>query len=113
MKSKRATKSTFVETFGESPFIKVLDFFLLYSNFDYSKTQVADEVEISRITIEKIWKKLIKDNIIIKTRTIGKAQMYKLNTENPKVKILLKVDFELSTIAIENELEKQKISIHT
>jgi hypothetical protein len=59
-------KSLFIETFGESPFIKVLDFFLTYPRFDYSKTQVADEIRISRITIEKIWKELIKKVMIYK-----------------------------------------------
>ena len=72
-------KSLFIETFGESPFIKVLDFFLTYPSFDYSKTQVADEIGISRITIEKIWKELVKKEIIVKTRTLGNAEMYQLN----------------------------------
>jgi len=98
-----------VETFGESPLILVLDFFLMYPNFDYSKTQVADEVGISRITIEKIWDRLTKNKVITKTRTIGKAQMYKLNTENPKVKILLKVDSELSNSSMEEERLKMKV----
>jgi len=102
-------KSIFIETFGESPFIKVLDFFLTFPSFDYSKTQVADEVGISRITIEKIWKELIKKGIIVKTRTIGKAEMYKLNRENPKVKILMRIGLELASSYFEEA--KHKIAI--
>lgn len=97
------TKSVFIETFGESPLIKVMDFFLMYPDFDYSKSQVAKEAEISRITIEKIWSELIKKEIIVKTRESGNAELYKLNTKNPKVKILMKLDFELSAAALGQE----------
>lgn len=96
-------KSVFIETFGDSPLIKVLDFFLMYPDFDYSKSQVAKESGISRITMEKIWNELIKKDIIIKTRESGNAVLYKLNNRNPKVRILMKLDFELSSAALEQE----------
>lgn len=98
-----SNKSVFIETFGDSPLIKVLDFFLMYSDFDYSKSQVAKEVGISRITIEKIWRELIKKEIIVKTRESGNAVLYKLNSRNSKVRILMKLDFELSSAALEQE----------
>jgi hypothetical protein len=104
-----AKNSIFVETFGESPLIKVLDFFLTFPSFDYSKTQVADEVKISRITIEKIWRELIKKEIIIKTRSIGRAELYKLNTDNPRVKILMKIGIELASSYFEEK--KRRIAI--
>jgi DNA-binding XRE family transcriptional regulator len=109
-------KSLFIETFGESPFIKVLDFFLTYPSFDYSKTQVADEIGISRITIEKIWKELVKKEIIMKTRTLGNAEMYQLNRENPKVKVLMKTAIELSFSYLEKLKPKEvehKIAVPT
>ncbi len=100
------TKSVFLETFGESPMIKVLDFFLTYHNFDYSKSQVAEETGISRITIENIWNRLIKADIIVKTRIVGRAELYKLNRQNPKVKALVELDFKLSGAAAREELER-------
>lgn len=104
-------KSVFIETFGESPLIKVMDFFLMYPDFDYSKSQVAKEAGISRITIEKIWNELIKKGIIVKTREAGNAVLYKLNAENPKVKILMKLDFELSAAAVEQEKPFKRNSV--
>ena len=109
--SIEAKKSVFLETFGESPLIKVLDFFLTFPSFDYSKTQVANEVGISRITIEKIWEGLIKKEIITKTRSIGKAELYKLNTENPKVKILMKIGIELASSYFEEAKKKIAVSV--
>ena len=98
-----AKKSIFIETFGNSPLIKTLDFFLTFQEFDYSKTQVSDETGVSRITMDKIWKKLKEKEIIVKTREIGRAEMYKLNTNNPRVKILIDLDFKLSSAYVEKE----------
>ncbi len=102
-------KSVFLETFGESPMVKVLDFFLTYQNFDYSKSQAAEETGISRITIENIWEKLIKAKIIVKTRTIGRAELYKINKQNPKVKALIDLDFKISGAAAREELENNNM----
>ncbi len=104
-----ATKSVFIETFGESPLIKVLDFFLTYQSFDYSKSQVAQETGISRITIESIWEKLIKTKVIIKTRTVGRAELYRLNKQNPKAKALIELDFKISGAAAREEFEKDNM----
>ena len=101
------TKSALVETFGENPLVKTIDFLLMYPNFDYSKSQVAKETRVSRITMEKIWKNLLKNGIIIKTREMGRGNMYKLNVENPRVKVLMKFDFELSSAAFDQD----KISV--
>ncbi len=97
------TKSALLETFGENPLVKTLDFFLMYPNFDYSKSQVAKETGISRVTMEKIWKRLLKRNIIKKTRSMGKGEMYELNTQDPRVKAMMRFDFELSSAAIDQE----------
>ena len=38
-------------------------------------------------------KYLEKNNIVIKTRRVGKSDLYKLNVKNPAVKQLLKLDW--------------------
>lgn len=108
-----AKNSIFVETFGETPFVKVLDFFLTYDAFDYSKSQVAEETGVSRITLDKIWEELVNKRIIVKTRTIGRAEMYKLNKENPKVKVLLELSFKLASAFADEEITriKRKVEI--
>jgi len=89
--------SNFVKTFGKVPFILVIDFLLENYLFDYSKTEVAREVRISRITIEKIWKTLIEKKLIIKTKKIGNATLYRLNLKAPVIKKLREIDFILSS----------------
>lgn len=105
-----ATKSVFVETFGESPQVVVLDFFLLFDRFDYSKSQVARETGVSRVTLEWVWKELEKEKIISKSRKIGRAQMYKLNNEAQTVKVLKEMQLKLATAYAEKQVGKQELT---
>ncbi len=103
--------SIFIETFGETPAVKVLDFFLTFDSFDYSKSQVSEETGVSRITLDKIWKELINQKIIVKTRAIGRANMYKLNKENQKVRVLQELSFKLASAFADEEIGKIKRKI--
>ena len=93
------TKSVFLEMFGETPFIKVVDFFLDNDAFDYSKSDIARETGVSRITLEAIIPKLLKVGIIRQTRTVGKSQMYQFDKNNPAARRLLELDINLSSDA--------------
>jgi DNA-binding XRE family transcriptional regulator len=103
-------KTQLIQIFGENPFIKVMDFLLENYIFDYTKTEIAKEIGISRMTIEPIWQNLIKQKIILKTKKIGNATLFKLNTKNPIVIKLRELDLVLSNkIYIK---EKDIIPIH-
>ena len=79
-------KTVFLEIFGNSPILRILDFLVVYEDFDYSMTDIANLSGIGYSTLKLFWNKLEKNNIIINTRTVGKAKMYRLNTSNPVVK---------------------------
>ena len=104
-------KSSFVEYFGEYPWIKVWDFFLSYRDFDYSLTDIAENAGIGWATANRIFPKFVRMKIVIKTRQIGRAKLYKLNEKNPIVKKMIEVYNTVGKTAIENEMEKQKIKI--
>lgn len=109
MRKINTNKSALVEIFGDNPLVKTIDFLLMYPSFDYSKSRVAKELGISRITMGKIWKRLLKREIITKTRKLGRGDMYKLNTGDPRVKVLMKFDFELSSAAFDQEKIRMRI----
>ncbi len=73
--------------------------------------QVSEETGVSRITLDKIWEELIRKKIIVKTRDIGRAEMYRLNKENPKVKVLLDLSLKLASAFAEEEVGKLKKKI--
>lgn len=85
----------FVEVFGSNPVMRVLDFFITYQLFDYPLTEIAKNSGVSYSTLQTFWNNLEKNKIVIKTRRVGKSDLYKLNTKNPAVKQLIKLDWNL------------------
>ena len=87
--------SIFVEIFGNSPIIKILDFLITFADFDYPLTEIAKNAGVSYSTLQTLWGNLVRNNIVIKTRRVGKSDLYKLNTKNPAVRQLIKLDWNL------------------
>ena len=105
-------KSSLILVFGDTPLIRILDFFLAEGKyFDYSMTEIAKNAEVSWSTLHQIFPKFVKLGIVKETRQIARAKLYKLDTENPLVKELLEIDFKISKIFVEQELNKQKIKL--
>jgi len=98
-------KSIFLNLFGNSPQLKVLDFLITFQLFDYPLTEIAKESGVSYSTLQIFWDKLEKNNLVIKTRRVGKSDLYKLNTNNPAVQQLIKLDWNLTSGAIKKEQE--------
>lgn len=90
-----AKESIFIEVFGKSPLIKVLDFLITYQLFDYPLTQIARKSGVSYSSLQTFWNNLEKNNIVTNTRKVGKSNLYKLNTKNPAVQQLVKLDWNL------------------
>ena len=88
-------ETIFIEVFGNNPVIKVLDFLITFQLFDYPLTEIAKNSEVSYSTLQTFWDKLERNNIVVKTRRVGKSDMYKLNTKNPAVQQLIKLDWNL------------------
>ena len=87
--------SLLVEILGTSPVIKIIDFLITFADFDYPLTEIAENSRVSYSSLQIIWPKLEKNNIVIKTRRVGKSDLYKLNTKNPAVQQLIKLDWNL------------------
>ena len=102
-------ESVFVRCFGKSPTIKVLDFFLDNKLLDFPKSEVARQTEVSRMTLNEIWKNLERNGIIKKKRVIGRASLYQLNNSSAPVKKLTELDFILTKKFNERIQRKEKI----
>ena len=88
-------ESVFAEVFGSNPIIKALDFLITFQAFDYPLTEIAKNSRVSYSTLQTFWDKLEKNNMVIKTRRVGKSDLYKLNTKNPAVQQLIKLDWNM------------------
>lgn len=111
-------KSLFIEIFGDYPLIRILDFLIENRVFDYSRKDIAKLSGISYNTLKELFDKLIENELIIKTRKVGKSDMFQLNKSNPVSLKLLEIDRSLMISVIrrtdeEEKLEKQETPIET
>lgn len=101
--------SLFIEFMGDSPTIRILDYLLTERDLDFSITDMARNAGIGRTTLYRIWHNLTRNKIIIPTRVIGKAKLYKLNKENFKIKKLMEIDDRLIVEELRNRATNKKI----
>ncbi len=88
-------KSILIEAFGNSPKMRIIDFFLDNKLFDFSKKEIIEELGMSKTTFYKVWDDIEKFGIVEISRKYGKTKLYKLNRENPIVKGLVKIERNL------------------
>lgn len=105
-------KSLFIEFMGDSPMIRVMDYLLTERELDFSITDMADNAGIGRATLYRIWDDLIKNKIIIHTRDIGRARLFKLNIANPKIKKLIEMHDMLTLEELKKNARKEIEVMH-
>ncbi len=97
----------FVRTFGSSPVIKILNFLLQGRELDYSMSDIARNSDISWTTLNRVWSGMEKAGLIKNTRKIGKAKLYRLNSDNEVVKRLIDLHKQLLIEETENYFAKR------
>tara|TARA_Y100000034_G_scaffold101104_1_gene125124 strand:+ start:747 stop:1073 length:327 start_codon:yes stop_codon:yes gene_type:complete len=105
------TQTVFVEYFGNYPLIRILDFLILSRDMDYSMNEIAKNSEVGWTAFSQLWPQLVEKNIVVFTRKIGNAKLYKLNLQNSWVKELIHMDKTITRLETEKVLAK-KIEIH-
>lgn len=106
--NKKENSSLFLQNFGDTPQLRVLDFLIDNHFFDYPITEIAKESNVSYNSLKVFFQKFIDTGIIIKTRKIGKSDYYKLDIKNPFVNNLIKLDWILVKRNIFPELVKKE-----
>ncbi len=107
MRTKKE-KSLFLEQFGDTPQLRVIDFMIENHFFDFPLTEIARESNISYNSLKGFIDKFIQTKFLIKTRRIGKSDYYQLNLKNLFVQNLIKIDWALTKSYILSEEDKIK-----
>ena len=102
-------ESIFVEYFGDTPMVRILNFLILGKDFDYSMTEIAEGSNVGWASFTRAWKELEKKKAIVHTRDIGRAKLYKLNTQDPTVQKLIKLHWEIIKAETDKILDKKKV----
>src|SRR3989344_6610156 len=82
--------SIFLDYVGDNPRMKILQYFIEGRDFDYTLTDLLN-ARVSWGTLNTLVPKLLEFGIVIKTRKIGRATLYKINQENVAVKQLVEL----------------------
>jgi len=96
-----------IRCLGNSPTLRIIDFFLDNRLFDYTKNEVIKNLKMGRVTFFKYWKELEKLGAVKVTRKIGKSKLYKLNEEDEIVQKLMLLDSTLCKRAMEKAVEEE------
>lgn len=94
--AKEENPPTLQKLFGDSSIAKILDYLTLFKTFDYPKTEISKNSGVAWKTLYRIWPTLEKYDLVVKTRQIGRAELYKLNEENPIAKALNELAFQIA-----------------
>lgn len=90
-----------------------MEYFLEATDTDIAVSTIIEWSGISKPKVYQIVEDFIKKNYVIKSRIIGRTQLYKLNKNNPVVKIFIRNFNECLNMVIEENSKKNKNTINT
>jgi DNA-binding transcriptional ArsR family regulator len=105
---KMEEDSLLIRALGNSPKLRILDYLLDYKLNDFTKKEIVEALGMSKLTFYKYFKDLEELGLVIASRKIGRATLYKVNLNNPMVKMLIEYETKLSLQIAEQEAEKMK-----
>lgn len=101
-------KAVFLEEEGDTPKNRIWNFLIVHSEYDYSMKDIARYSKAGYTTLKAIWKDFKEKKIVVETRVIGKAKMYKLNLNNPVVNKFIEYYWTVvdSVVRRDNQIEE-------
>ena len=99
-------KSLLLQYMGDTPQLRIIDFFLDNKESDYSKKEIIEYTGISKTTFYKVWDEIVQFEYLKTTRKYGKAQLYAINEDSVLIQKFKALDNELGKQAMEKALEE-------
>ena len=108
-------KSVFIKEEGNTPKNRIWSFLIVHSEYDYSMKDIARYSGVGYTTLKEIWKEFRGKNIVIQTRVVGKAKMYRLNLKNPIVNKFIDYYWAVvdAVVRRENKIKEEEIQHRT
>ncbi|MBS3153382.1 hypothetical protein J4426_02350 [Candidatus Woesearchaeota archaeon] len=98
--------SVFIDYVGDNPRMRILQYLIEGRELDYTLTDMLN-AGVSWGTLNSLIPKLLELNIIVKTRKIGRATLYKINKDN----VISRKLIELYDKILVEETEKHLIKM--
>lgn len=106
--TKKALQNGPLESVFPGSTSKILDFLSTFKDWDYSVSDIAKNSGISFKTALNEIKNLEQQDVVFRTRTVGKATMYKLNLDSKQGLYIDKLIFEIATKRAKSSETKTK-----
>jgi len=100
--------SILVRALGSSPKLRILDYLLDYKLNDFTKKEIVEALGMSKLTFYKYFEDLLDLGLVVPSRKIGRATLYKINLNNPIVKMLVEYETKLS-LQIAEQMKKPMV----
>ena len=84
-------ETLFRNALGDTPKIRVLEFLIEGRELDYSLSDIAEGAEIGRTTLFRIFDDMVKNGIVVPTRQIGNAKLFRLNPNSKFVRKMIEL----------------------
>ncbi|MAH07083.1 hypothetical protein CMI38_02425 [Candidatus Pacearchaeota archaeon] len=84
-------RTKFINYMGDTPVMRLFDFLITGRDFDYSLSDIARNSGVGWATLYRIWPGFIENKLVVNTRNIGNAKLFKLNSESDVVQNLIKL----------------------
>ena len=104
--TRKEYESIIIRTLGNSPKLRIVDFFLDNPLFDFTKKEVIEALGMSKQTFYKYFPDLEEYGIVKVSRRIGRAKLYKINVEHPLVIMLREYEKKVALQMAEKEAVK-------
>jgi DNA-binding transcriptional ArsR family regulator len=106
--TKREYESILIKTLGDSPKLRIVDFFLDNPLFDFTKKEVIEALGMSKQTFYKYFPELEEYGVVKVSRRIGRAKLYRINLEHPLVSMLREYEKKVSLQIAEKEVQRMR-----
>ena len=94
------------EIFKQHSMAKVLEYLLDFPEIDFSKADIARECDLQWQTVNELFPLLEKWSLVEKTRSIGRADLYRVNESNKALQYLHKFALQIAAAEAENISEE-------
>jgi DNA-binding IclR family transcriptional regulator len=99
-------ENSFLEIMGNNPKMRLLAFLIEGREFDYSLSDISQNAGIPWTTLHRIMPAFEKSKIVVKTREIGRAKLFRISQESDEAKALI----EIFDGILKKELEKHQLT---
>jgi hypothetical protein len=106
--TKKGYESIMIKTLGDSPKLRIVDFFLDNPMSDFAKKEVIEALGMSKQIFYKYFPELEEYEVVRVSRRIGKAKLYKINLEHPLVKMLREYEKKASMQIAQKEANRTR-----